>query len=113
VQELISSHSATRYVIETSLSALPFRFLPWNIGTASDDHGKRFLQDISQTEKRYGGKWNPNMSADCCWSLVMETPTAENKGQRKKRVFNDFFSSKDTVCRDTVHYLILYTGIRK
>jgi hypothetical protein len=47
------------------------------MGTAPDEHGKRFHQDISQTGKRRSGKWNPNMSADCCWSLVREKPTDE------------------------------------
>jgi hypothetical protein len=54
------------------------------MAAASDEHGKRFHEDISQTENRYSGKWSPNMSADCCWSLVMETPTEENMRQRKK-----------------------------
>jgi len=54
------------------------------MGAASDEHGKRFHQDISQTEKRYSAKWSPDMSADCCWSLVMEKPTGEYKSQWKK-----------------------------
>jgi len=33
-----------------------------NIGALSDEHGERFRQNISQTEKRYSGKWNP-----ICW----------------------------------------------
>ena len=33
-------------------------FFPGNIGAASDEHGESFLQDISQIENRYSGKWS-------------------------------------------------------
>jgi hypothetical protein len=36
-------------------------------------------------EKRYRGKWTPDMYADCCWSLIWETPTGEYKRQKKKK----------------------------
>jgi len=48
-----------------------------NMGADSDENGERFHQDISQMEKRYSSKWNPNMLADYCWMLVWETPTEE------------------------------------
>jgi len=48
-----------------------------NTGAVSDENGERFHQDISQMEKRYSSKWNPNMLADYCWMLVWETPTEE------------------------------------
>jgi hypothetical protein len=48
-----------------------------------------------------------------CWSLTWETLTGENKRHEKmKWVFNEYFSSQDTVYRDIVHYLILYGVIR-
>jgi len=28
-------------------------------------------------EKRHSSKWNPNLLADYCWTLVPETPTEE------------------------------------
>ncbi|GBP20941.1 hypothetical protein EVAR_9510_1 [Eumeta japonica] len=44
-------------------------FFPQNLGAVSDEHGERFHQDISNMEKRYQGKWSPNMLADYCWTL--------------------------------------------
>jgi hypothetical protein len=51
------------------------------MGAVSDEHGIRFYQDTSRKENRYSGKWNPNMLADYCWTLVRETPT-EYKRQK-------------------------------
>jgi hypothetical protein len=47
-----------------------YNFLHGNMGAASDEHGQRLLQDISQIEKRYSGKCSPKMLADYCWSLL-------------------------------------------
>jgi hypothetical protein len=33
-------------------------------------------------EKRYSGKWNPDMVADYCWTLVRDTATEEYKRQK-------------------------------
>jgi hypothetical protein len=44
-----------------------------------DERDKRVNKDISQTEKRYSGKFSPNMLADYCWNLVRETPIGEYK----------------------------------
>jgi len=52
-------------------------FFPENCGAVSDEHGKRFHQDISSMEKRYQGKWNCAMLADYCWTLARDTPTME------------------------------------
>jgi len=49
------------------------------MGAVSDEDSERFHQNISQNEKRYGGKRSPIILADCCWSL-----TGENKRQKKK-----------------------------
>ena len=71
---------------------------PENKGAVSDEHGKRLHQDISQTEKRYSGKWSPNMLAAHYWSLLRETATGEYKQQKKtERAFNDYFCSQDNV----------------
>jgi len=55
------------------------------MGAVSDENSENFRQNISQTVKRYGGKWSPIALADGCWDLTMETPTGENKRQKKKR----------------------------
>ena len=50
-----------QYVSEDSFSTLPPRIFPENLGSVSDEQGERFHQDISLMEKRYKGKWTPNM----------------------------------------------------
>jgi hypothetical protein len=50
-----------------------------------DENGERFHQDISSTQKRYQGKWNCAMLADCCWTLVRDAPTMEYKRQAKRQ----------------------------
>jgi len=58
-------------------------FFPENMGAISGEQGERFQQDISQTGKRYIGKWSPYMSADYCLSLIRETPTGKYKRREK------------------------------
>ena len=41
-------------------------FFPPNLGAVSDEHGKRFHQDIRKMESNYQGKWNPGMMGDFC-----------------------------------------------
>jgi len=36
-------------------------------------------------EYRYSGKWNPDLLADYCWTLVEETSTEEYKTQKKRK----------------------------
>jgi len=55
------------------------------MGTVSDEHGEVFYQDISEYEKEYSEKWSTNILADCCWSLIRETLTGENKSQKKTK----------------------------
>jgi hypothetical protein len=75
-----------QHVTETSFSPFPFGFFfPENMGAFSDEHGERFHHDISQTEKWYSGKWSANILADCCWSLVRERGTGENKRHKKTK----------------------------
>jgi len=59
-------------------------FFPENCGAMSDEHGERFHQDVSSIEKRYRGKWNRAMLADCCWTLARDAPTMEYKRKKKK-----------------------------
>jgi len=59
VQELISPYSDMGCNLSLKLnflhSQLEFIF-PENMGAVSDEHGKRFHQDISQIDKRYNVK---------------------------------------------------------
>jgi hypothetical protein len=55
------------------------------MGDVSNEHGKRFYQDISQMGKKYSGKWSPNIMADYCLSLIRATPSGEYKRQEKKK----------------------------
>jgi hypothetical protein len=55
------------------------------MGAFDDEHGRRFLHDISKIEKRYSEKWSPNMLAGYCWSLIIETATGENMRHKKTK----------------------------
>jgi len=55
-------------------------FFPYNLGAVSDKQGERFDLDISTTEKRYQGKWNPSVLADYC--LTLETDVSKAKYSR-------------------------------
>jgi len=41
-------------------------FFSENCGSVSDNHGKRFHQDIAATESRYKGKWSASVFTDYC-----------------------------------------------
>ena len=41
-----------------------------NLGNVSEEHDKRFYQDIQVMEKRYQGKWNEAMIGDYVWNLM-------------------------------------------
>ena len=59
-------------------------FPPEHVGAISDEHDERFYRDTFRTEKRYIGKWSANVLAHYSWSVVRETPSGENKKQKKK-----------------------------
>ena len=48
---------------------------PPNLGAVSDEHGEKFHQDISTTEKRCAGKWSQKVLALCCWYFSEEVST--------------------------------------
>ena len=48
-------------------------FFPDNLGAVSDEHSKRFHQDIANVETRYKGKSNANMMGDYCWFLQKQS----------------------------------------
>ena len=47
-------------------------FFPDNCGEVSDEHRKRFPQDISKMDW-YQGKWSTSMLADYCWTIIRDT----------------------------------------
>ena len=57
-------------------------FFAKNLGHVSDEHGKRFYQDISLMEKRFKGKWNTVMLADYCWNLKKDDDTLHKRVTR-------------------------------
>ncbi|KAH9631061.1 hypothetical protein HF086_015046 [Spodoptera exigua] len=71
VSELLLSYQALGCNMSLKIHFLDSRldFFPDNLGAVSDEHGERFHQDISDMEKRYQGKWSPNMLADYCWTI--------------------------------------------
>jgi len=51
-------------------------FFLLNLGGVSDEHGERFHQAISTTDKRYAGKLCQKMLAYYCWKLTEEMSIA-------------------------------------
>ncbi|CAH1640346.1 unnamed protein product [Spodoptera littoralis] len=49
-----------------------FSFFPSNLGTASDEQGERFHQDVQKLEERFQGRWDTTMLGDYCWRLKQE-----------------------------------------
>jgi len=59
-------------------------FFRENCGAVIDENGDPFHQDISSMERRYQGKWNCAMLADCCWTLARDVSAMEYKRQAKR-----------------------------
>jgi hypothetical protein len=64
-------------------------------------------------EKRYGGKWSPNMLADYCRVLKRGHLLVNIRGKRRQSggLTNFFFVR--IPYRDTAHYLALYITIKQ
>ena len=58
---------------------------PVNLGDVSEKQGERFHQDVKVMEERYQGRWNCNMMADYCCSLMRDVPYAVHKRLATKR----------------------------
>lgn len=52
---------------------------PENLGDTSDEHGEKFHQDMMAIEKRFGGRFQPEMLGDYCWSLLRDTKQNHKK----------------------------------
>ena len=59
-------------------------FSPSNYGDISDEHRKRFHQDIAVMEKRYQGRWSPSILADYCWTLARDQPELSYSRKAKR-----------------------------
>jgi hypothetical protein len=80
---------------ENALPSLADGIFPPEIcGAVSDEQGERFHQVISSIEKRYEGKLNCAILADCWWTLARDDRSIEYKRQAKqnktKQKFHDF-----------------------
>jgi hypothetical protein len=53
-----------------------------NCGAVTDEWGERFDQVISSMEKRYEGKCNCAMLADCWWTLLKDAPTSNTSDKQ-------------------------------
>ena len=62
-------------------------FFPENLGSVGDEQGERFHQDINLMEKRYKGKWSPNMLADYCWNLKRDDTYPNHKRMAYSSIF--------------------------
>ena len=50
-----------------------------NFGAVSNEHKKRFTQDILQMEKYYKRRCEKYMMSDECWFLQREDPAKHNR----------------------------------
>lgn len=53
---------------------------PENREHYSEEQGERFYQDIKLMETRYQGRWDLNMMADFCWTLITSGQSTQHKG---------------------------------
>ena len=77
--DLVQSYKAVGCNMSLKVSFLDSHldFLPEKIGAVSDEHGERFHQEISSTEKRCQGKWSSSILADYCWTLRRDITQAK------------------------------------
>ena len=59
---------------------------PENLGSVSDELGKRFHQDIKAMETKYQDRWDAVMMAGC-WTLKRDLPDAEHFRNSKRGNF--------------------------
>lgn len=87
VEELLTAYHILKCNMSLKLHFLHSHldFFPENLGAISDEHGERFHQDIASIEKRYIGKWSPNMLADYCWTLIRDTSSLSYKRKSSRK----------------------------
>ena len=62
-------------------------YFPRNLGDMSEEHRKRFHQDIKIMETPYQGRWDVSMMADYCWCLKRDCKSSEVARKAKRRKF--------------------------
>jgi hypothetical protein len=89
LQGLFSSYTALGCHVSLKLHFLHchLNLFCWKQASCLQWIWQRFQQDVFQTEKRYGGKWSPDMLADYCTILKRGHQMANIKGIRRS-VFN-------------------------
>ena len=80
LQDLGCRMSIKMHYLHSHLSEFPA-----NLGDVSEEQGEHFHQDVKVMEERYQGRWNCNMMADYCWSLMRDVPHAVHKRLATKR----------------------------
>lgn len=102
-------HYGMQHVAKTPFSPFSFGFLSRKFRSSIRKHGERFHQDITSIEKRYTGKWSPNMLADYCWNLIRETPGDFYKKKEKfrKLISNGYIALKFTVNKMYYEFVIV------
>ena len=68
---------------------------PENLGSMSDEQGKRFHQDLKEMETGYQGRWDAVMMADYCWNLKRDLNAAEHSRSSKKLKFKPWSLNND------------------
>jgi hypothetical protein len=105
IENFLGNHRSDRYVdlVEQMIEAFRsmgcrmslkvhflhshLNFFPPNLGAVRDEQGERFHQDISVTETRYQGRFDPNMMGDFCWFLRRKTDCSH---RRKSKALKHF-----------------------
>ncbi|KYQ56489.1 hypothetical protein ALC60_04566, partial [Trachymyrmex zeteki] len=85
VAEMISAFHAMKVNMSLKIHLLHnhLDFFTPNLGKFSDEHGERFHQDITITEKRFKEKDVRHMLGEYCWSIVRDTKSESYKRQIK------------------------------
>ena len=87
VSNLLKAYSRMRCNMSLKILFLDSHldFFHQAVGEVSDEHGKRFYQDISSMEKRYQGKLSPSMLAGYWWMTTRDAPFTAHKRQAKRQ----------------------------
>ena len=64
-------------------------FFQENLGDFSEEHGKRFHQDIKPMERRYKGRWDSAMMGGYIWSLIRQDKSGHKKSSLNSAFLND------------------------
>ena len=89
IEKLLKSYKdmGSRISLKIHFLHSHLNFFQPNLEAVSDEHGKRFHQDITKMESNYQGKWKPGMMGDFCWMLLRDIPEAKYTRSFKKTHF--------------------------